>query len=353
MTNPRVDGPARLLLSRKRARAHAAQIARLARAVLVAGALIAASSPATVVAQGASAPRYPTRIVRFVVPFAPSGGTDILARSLAQRMTEGMGQQVVVDNRPGANSIIGTDLVAKAPPDGYVLLFTTNVFTINPALHPTIPFNVERDFAPVTLAGSAPNLLGVHPSIPARTVKQLIAIARAKPGVLTISAAGAGTPSHLAGELFKQMAQVDILTVQYRGTGNSLADVAGGQVAMTLGALPGLMPLVQNGKLRPLGVSGAKRTAALPHVPTISETLPGFDIETWYAVFAPGKTPREIVARVHGEIVKALAHPEVKQRLAAQGFDASGIAPDELAKLVKLDLERWAKVVRAGNIRAE
>lgn len=331
----------------------AAMAAPLLGIACVAFGCAAASIPGPAAAQGAATQPYPSRVVRFVVPFAPAGGTDILARSLAERMSVSMGRQVVVDNRPGANSMIGTELVAKASPDGHVLLFTTNVFTINPSLYPTSPVNAERDFAPITIAGSAPNLLGVHPSIPARTVKQLIALSRAQPGTLTMSAAGIGTPSHLAGELFKQMARIDILTVQYRGTGASLADVAGGQVAMTLGALPGLMPLVQGGKLRALGVSGTRRVPALPHVPLIADTLPGFDIEVWYAAFAPGKSPREIVTRVHQEIVKALAHPDVRQLLAAQGYEAGGMSPAELAKLIRLDLQRWAKVIRAGNIHPE
>jgi tripartite-type tricarboxylate transporter receptor subunit TctC len=287
------------------------------------------------------------------VPFAPAGGTDILARALAQRLTESMGQTVLVDNRPGANSIIGTDVVAKAAPDGHTLLFTTQVLTINPSLHASMPYQAERDFAPVTIAASAPNLLAIHPSIPVRSVKQLIALARSKPGSLTIAAAGTGTPSHLGVELFRQMGQVDLLVVQYKGGGNSLNDVAGGQVATTFGTLPSLTPLAQSGRLRALALSGAKRSAVLPGVPTISETLPGFECETWYAVLVPAKTPAEIVTRLHGEIVKALAHPDVKQRLSAQGFEAGGMRPEEMARVIRMETQRWAKVIRDGNIRAE
>jgi tripartite-type tricarboxylate transporter receptor subunit TctC len=287
------------------------------------------------------------------VPFAASGGTDILARSLGQRMSESMGQTVIVENRPGANSIIGTDFVAKAAPDGYTLLFTTQVLTINPALHPSMPYDAQRDFAPVTIAAAAPNLLAVHPSIPVRSVKELIALARAKPGALTIAAAGAGTPSHLGAELFRQMAKIDLLVVQYKGSGSSLADVTGGQVALTFGALPSLTPLAQSGRLRALAVSGAKRVAVLPNVPTIAETLAGFECETWYAVLVPARTPREIVTRLHGEIVKALAHPDVKQRLAAQGFNPGGMPPEQMARVITTEAARWAKVIRDGNIRAD
>lgn len=325
--------------------------------VLVLGAAAVATAAAPALAQTSSPPaaaaRYPARLIRIIVPFAAAGGTDILARSLGQRMSESMGQTVIVENKPGANSIIGTDFVAKASGDGYTLLFTTQVLTINPSLHATMPYHAERDFAPVTIASSAPNLLAVHPSIPVDSVKQLVALARAKPGALTVAAAGTGTPSHLAAELFKQMAKVDLLVVQYKGSGSSLSDVTGGQVASTFGALPSLTPLAQSGRLRALAVSGARRAAVLPQVPTVAESLPGFECETWYAVLVPAKTPREVVTRLHAEIVKALAHPEVKQRLAAQGFEAGGMQPEQMARVIRTETERWAKVIRAGNIRAE
>jgi len=287
------------------------------------------------------------------VPFAPAGGTDIMARSLAQRMTESTGQQFVVENRAGANALIGTEAVAKAAPDGYTLLMTTNIFTINPWLYPNVPFNVERDFAPITLAGSTPNLLAVHPSIPAQTVKELVAMAKTRPGQLTIAAAGLGTPSHLAAELLKQTAGIDLLIVHYKGTGASLNDLIGGQVAMSFGTLPGLAPFVKAGRLRALAVSGAQRASSLPAVPTAAESLPGFEVLTWYGLFAPAGTPREIIARLHGETVKALASPDVKQRLTAQGFDAEGNTPDEFTAIIRRDLARWQKVISEAKIRVE
>jgi tripartite-type tricarboxylate transporter receptor subunit TctC len=304
-------------------------------------------------ASSAAAQKYPERTVRLIVPFAPAGGTDIMARSLAQRMAESTGRQFVVENRPGGNAIIGTEAVAKAAPDGYTLLVTTNIFTINPWLYPDAPFNVERDFAPITLAGSTPNLLAAHPSIPANTVRELVALARARPGHLTIAAAGLGTPSHLAAELLRQSARIDLLVVHYKGTGASLNDVVGGQVAMSFGTLPGLAPFVKVGRLRALAVSGLHRAASLPEVPTVAETLPGFEVLTWYGLFAPAGTPREIIARLHGETVKALASPDVNQRLAAQGFQAEGNTPEQFIEVIRRDLARWQKVVAEAKIRAE
>jgi tripartite-type tricarboxylate transporter receptor subunit TctC len=313
-----------------------------------------AAACAQAAAAPASAPgTYPTRAVRLIVPFAPGGGTDIMARSLAQRMTESTGQQFVVENRPGANALIGTEAVAKSAPDGHTLLMTTNIFTINPWLYPNIPFNVERDFAPITLAGSAPNLLAAHPSIPANTVKELVALARSRPGQLTIAAAGLGTPSHLAAELLRQSAKIDLLIVHYKGTGASLNDVIGGQVAMSFGTLPGLAPFVKMGRLRALAVSGLQRAGSLPEVPTVAEALPGFEVVTWYGLFAPAGTRREIITRLHSETVKALAGPDVKQRLAAQGFDAEGNTPEQFTDVIRRDLARWQKVIAEAKIRVE
>ena len=288
-----------------------------------------------------------------IVPFAAAGGSDIMARSLALSLTQSTGQQFVVENRPGANALLGTEAVAKAAPDGYTLLLTTNIFTINPWLYPNVPFNVERDFAPITLAGSTPNLLVVHPSIPVKSVKELVALATSRPGQLTIAAAGLGTPSHLAAELLKQSARIDLLIIQYKGTGSSLNDLIGGQVAMSFGTLAGLAPFVKSGRVRALAVSGTRRAATLPEVPTAAETLPGFDVLTWYGLFAPAATPRDIVARLNGEIIKALASAEVRERLVAQGFDAGGNTPEQFTEVIRRDLARWRKVIAEAKIRVE
>ncbi len=309
--------------------------------------------PILLTAACAHAQSYPAKPVRIIVPFAAAGGSDIFARILAQRFTENFGQQFIVENRTGANGNIGAEAVVKAAPDGHTLLLTTNVLTTNPWLFRNMPFNVERDLAPITYAGSTPNLLVIHPSLPVKTVQELIALARARPGELTIAGSGTGTPSHLAGELFKQTTRIDLLIIHYKGTGASLNDLIGGQVAMSFGSLAGLVPYAKSGRLRALAVSSLKRAASLPEVPTVAETYPGFEVSTWYGLLAPANTPRDILARLHQETVKALALSEVKTRLAAQGFDPGGTTPAEFATLIRNDLARWQKVIRDGNIRAE
>jgi len=302
---------------------------------------------------GASAQPYPSRAVRVIVPFAAAGGTDILARALSQKMSENLAQPFIVDNRAGANSIIGTEAVAKAAPDGYILLFTTNIYTITPWLYRKLPYNADTDFAPITLAGSAPSLLAMHPSVPARSVKALVALAKSKPGTLTMSAPGVGTPSHLSAEFFKQTTGIDVLIVQYKGTGAALSDLVGGQVAMSFGSLPGLAPLSKAGKLRAIAVSSARRAPTMPDVATIAETYPDFEVVIWYGLFAPARVPRDALARLHAEAVKALANNDVRQRLAAEGFDAGGNTPEEFAALIRRDMARWQKVIAKANIKVE
>jgi tripartite-type tricarboxylate transporter receptor subunit TctC len=306
------------------------------------------------IAGAASAQTYPARPIRVIVPYAPAGGTDTVTRPLAQRITESVGQQVVIENRPGANGIIGSDAVAKAPPDGYLLLMTTNALTTNPWLH-KMPFDTERDLAPVSMVVSACSLLAVHPSLPARSVTELVALARRKPGELTIAAAGAGQPGHLSGELLKQIAKIDLIVVQYKGTGASLADLAGGHVMVTFSSVPGLMPLVQSGRLRALGTSCKERVAALEkfNIPAVAETLPGFEVLTWYGMMAPARTPREIIDRLNGEIIRALARPDMKQFLDQRGFTPVGNAPGEFARVIREELVRWRKLILDAGIKAE
>jgi len=303
-------------------------------------------------AAAAHAQTYPARAVRIIIPHAPAGGTDILARAIAQKLSESTGQQFIVDNRAGGNSIIGMEIVAKAPPDGYTLLFTTNIITINPWLYAKLPFTVD-DFAPITLAGSTPSQLAIHPSVPAKSVKELVALARSKPGQLTMAAAGSGTPSHLAGEFFKQTANVDVLIVQYKGTGASLSDLVGGHVTLAFGSLPGLSALVRAGRLRAIAVTSARRAPSMPEVPAFAETYPDFEVLIWYGLFAPAKTPREIVNLLQARITKGLAAEDVRQRLAEQGFDQGGATPEQFAEVIRRDLARWQKVIARAKIRAE
>lgn len=303
-------------------------------------------------ALGATAQTYPAKPIRIIVPYAPAGGTDTVARALAQRMGDSMGQQIVIDNRAGANGIIGSDAVAKAAPDGYLLLMTTNALTTNPWLY-KMPFDTERDFAPITLTSTADNLLAVHPGLPAHTVKDLIALAKKRPGELVMAAAGAGQPSHLSGELLKQMAKINFTIVQYKGTGASLSDLAGGHVMLTFSSVPGLLPLVTSGKLRALAVSGPKRNSALPQLPTVGETLPGFEVLVWYGLLAPAKTPRETIAHLYAEISKALARPDMKEFLERRGFESGGQRPEQLAAIIKADLARWQKVISQAGIKVE
>lgn len=324
-------------------------VAHGSRFVAMVSLLGAVAVPGTVHAQSS----YPSKSIRIVVPFAPAGGTDIFARSLAQRFGESMGRQVLVDNRPGGNAVIGTEIVAKAAADGHTVLMTTNIFTINPWLYPALPFNVERDFEPVTLAGAAPNLLAVHPSLPVRSVRELVGFAQSRPGQVTIAAAGRGTPSHLAAELLRQTATIDLLVVQYKGTGASLNDLVGGQVALSFGTLPGLAPLAKSGRVRALAVSGSKRAPTLPDVPTAAESLPGFEVVTWYGLFVPAGTPRDIVMRLNAETLKALSSPDMKERIAAQGFEVVGNTPAQFLEVIRRDLARWKGVIAAAGIKGE
>jgi len=298
------------------------------------------------------AQQYPTKPVRIVVPYTAAGGADTVTRALAQRLTDALGQQIVVDNRAGANGIIGTELVARAAPDGHTVLLTTNAFVINPWLYSKMPYT-EKDFAPITIVASAYNLLAAHVSVPARSVKELLALARARPAQITMATGGIGQPSHLAGELFRQMAKVDITVVPYKATGASLSDLAGGQVMLSFSSVPSLTPLVQAGRLRALAVSGTARIAAMPEVPTVAETVPGFNVSAWYGLLVPAGTPRPVIDRLYGETKRILGTDDMRQFLAQRSFEAGGMPPEAFAEIVRADLVRWQKVIKDANIRVE
>jgi len=302
-----------------------------------------------------AADAYPAKPVRFVVAFPPGGGTDIIARAIAQKLAERIAQQVVVDNRPGAGGNIGTDIVAKSAPDGYTMLMgSAGPLAINASLFGKMPFDPIKDLAPVTLAASTPNVLVVHPSLRAATVKELIALAKARPGEINFASSGHGTPAHLAGELFNSMAGVKMVHVPYKGAAPALADLLGGQVQLMFSTMPPALPHVKDGKLRALAVTSAKRSPAAPDIPTLDEiALPGFEANTWHGVVVPAGTPATIVARLNREIVAILHLPDVVERFSSQGAEALGSTPEEFAAYIRSETLKWAKVVRDSGAKAE
>jgi tripartite-type tricarboxylate transporter receptor subunit TctC len=303
----------------------------------------------------AAADAYPAKPIRFVVAFPPGGGTDIIARSIAQKLSERLEQQVVVDNRPGAGGNIGTDIVAKSAPDGYTMLMgSAGPLAINASLFAKMPFDPVRDLAPVTLAASTPNVLVVHPSLKAATVNELIALAKARPGEINFASSGHGTPAHLAGELFNSMAGVKLVHVPYKGAAPALADLLGGQVQLMFSTMPPALPHVRDGKLRALAVTSLKRSRATPELPTVDEAaLPGFEANTWHGVVVPAGTPAAVVVRLNREIVAILHMPEVVERLSGQGAEALGSTPEEFAAYIKSETLKWAKAVRDSGAKAE
>ena len=303
----------------------------------------------------AGAQNYPSKPVRFVSPYAPGGGTDIMARTLAQKLTESMGQQFVVENRAGGGGIVGIESVAKAAPDGYtILLGSKGPLTMNPALHSKLPYDTLRDLAPISLVGSVPAVLVVHPSLPVNTVKELIALAKARPGELMFSSSGTSGTGHLSGELFAAMGGVKLVHVPYRGTGPATVAVLSGEVTFGFGNLVALMPHVQNKLLRALAVTSSKRISSAAHLPTVAEAgLPGYEYVTWYGVLAPAATPKEIVNRLGTELAKVARQAEMRDRLSSEGGEAVGSTPEEFAAYLKTELAAAVKLVKIANLRAE
>lgn len=305
-------------------------------------------------AQGAAAQEYPTKPIRMVVPFAPGGPTDIVGRAVSQRLTETLGQTVVVDNRAGAGGVVGADLVAKSPPDGYtMLLCSTGAMAINPSLMPNIPYDSGRDFAPLSLVVTIPYLLLVSANSPVQSVKELITQARAKPGQINYGSAGVGSTSHLAGELFKSMAKIGIVHVPYKGSAPAATDLIGGQLQTMFDAVAVALPLVRGGKLRALGISTAKRTALVPDVPTISESgVPGYEVATWHGICAPARTPPAVVKTLNHAIVSAVNHPDTRQRLVGIGADVVGSTPEAFGRFLQSELAKWSRIVKQSGASA-
>ena len=309
---------------------------------------------AAVAISGAHAADYPTKPIRLLVPYAAGGPVDIMARIVAQKLGETLGQQVVVDNRAGANGNIAGDIVAKSAPDGYTLLMGANGnIAVNPSLYARMPFDPVKDLAPISMVAGSPMILVVNPSVPAGSVKELIALAKAKPGSINVANSGNGSTAHLAAELFKSMAGVSLVQIPYKGAGPALADVVGGQVQMMITGVSSTLPFVKTGKLKALGVSSEKRLALMPELPTIAESVPGYEVTTWYGVLAPAGTPKPIIAILHSALVKLMNMPDTQERMASLGAGAMTDTPEQFANRIRSETGKWAQVVKSAGVRVE
>ncbi len=308
----------------------------------------------TVMTTTAAAADYPTKPIRIIAPFPPASVADVLARPIAQKMNETWGQPVIVDNRTGAAGSVGTELVAKAPPDGYTLLLgTIGTNAVNAALYAKLPYNVQKDFAPVSQVATSYLLLVMHPSVPVKTVKDVIALAKAQPAPLTFGSAGVGTTPYLAGEMFKVMAGVPMSHVAYKGSPQSAIDLVAGRLDLIFANTSAVLQFIRAGRLRLIAISARQRDPAMPDIPAINETLPGFEFEPWWGLFAPAGTPREIVARLHVEAARALALQEIKTHYTTMGMTAVSSTPEQFSAYVQDEIARWAKIVKAAGIKAE
>jgi len=296
---------------------------------------------------------YPTKPIRFLVPYPPAGGTDIVARTLTEPLSQVLGQPIIIDNRGGAAGNLGTDLAAKAPADGYTVLFTLSSHTINPRLYDKLPFDVEKDFVPVSLAAMIPQILVVNPTVPVNNVKELIALARSQPGKLNYASVGTGSPGHIAGELFKLKTGVDMVHVPYKGGGPAVTDTLGGQVQLLFVSLPAALQYVKAGRLRALAVTSDQRSVAAPDIPTISESGVDCIVNSWYGALVPAKTPPAIVAKLQAAFAKVLAMPEIRQKLLAQGAEATSSTSAEFDRLIRDELAKWDYVIREAKIKPE
>ena len=296
---------------------------------------------------------FPSKPIRIVVPFTPGGPNDILARMIGQRYTAVWGQQTLVDNRPGGGTVIGTDIVAKAPADGHTLLMVSTSHAANPSLMSKLPFDTLRDFVSVGQAVSSPNVLVVHPSVPARNTRELLDIAKARPGQITFASGGSGAATHLAGELLTILGGVEMTHIPYKGAGPATIDLISGQVTWMFGTILPTIPHVRAGKLRALAVSGKRRAEVLPEVPTVAEHVPGFEASSWYGVFAPAGTPAEVIIKLNQEMARALTPVEVRQRLAAEGTEVVAGNPEDFMQLFRAEAAKWARVIKQAGIRLE
>jgi len=319
-------------------------------AFMLLAALAAAGWPVPAAAQQA----YPSKPVRIISPFPPGGGNDALCRIVAQKLVEGLKQQVIVENRAGANGIVGTEVAARSAPDGYTIVLIPSGHAVNATLYRKLPFDSIRDFAPITLAGSSPLVLAVHPSLPAKNVKELVALARARPGQLTYVSAGVGASGHLGGALFESLTGTKMVHIPYKGMAVAITDLMSGQVSLTFGTSLSVIPHARSGRLRALATTGARRSPALPDLPTVAEAgVPGYEASLWYGFVGPARLPPEVVRRLNSAIVAVLGLPDVRDRLASQGVDPQPTTPEEFAQLLASDVERWAKVIQRAGIQPE
>ncbi|HUP94602.1 MAG TPA: tripartite tricarboxylate transporter substrate binding protein [Burkholderiales bacterium] len=317
------------------------------------GIALAFAAAALIAAAQANAQAWPSKTVRIVVPFGPGGGTDIQGRLLGKKFTESMGQTFVLENRAGAAGLIGAEIVAKSPPDGYNILFTTASLAVNVSLYKKSAIDPVKDLTPVSWISSVPLVLVVHPSVPAKNVKELVALTKKRAGKMNVASNGSGTTSHLSIEMLRQLAGVDVTHIPYKGGGPAITAMLTGEVDFTFATALAAQPHIKSGRVRPLAVTTGKRSSTFPDLPTMDSLYPGFESDNWYAMFLPAGTPREIVAKLNAEIVRALKSPDVRDFITKEGGDPVGSSPEELAKYFRREIEKYAKVIKAGNITAE
>ncbi|MGZ8231734.1 MAG: Bug family tripartite tricarboxylate transporter substrate binding protein [Burkholderiales bacterium] len=309
---------------------------------------------AAFIAVGVQAQNYPVKPIRFIIPFPPGGGTDTMARVMAPKLAEALGQQVIVDNRGGAGATIGTEIAAKSPPDGYTLLLMTVTNAVGMSLYPNLKYDLVRDFAPVTRVATTPHIIVVHPSLPAKTVKELVALAKAKPGALVFSSSGTGSVSHLGGEYFAYLTGTKLLHVPYKGGGPSVAALLSGEVSAAFATMPSVISHVRSGRVRALALTTAQRSPSLPNLATVTELgIPNYDVGSWYGLSVPAGTSKDVITRLHAETIKLLGLADVKQRLDASGFEVITSTPEQYGEFVRTEVERWAKVVKMSGAKAD
>ena len=308
---------------------------------------------AALLSTAAFAQTYPAKTVRIIVGYPPGGPTDVIARTVAQKLTIALGQQVIVDNRPGASGMIGAEQVVKAAPDGYTLLTVPITYAVTPSVYPKMPYDAEKDLAPVALVASSPFILVVHPTLPVKTVKELIALAKSRPGQINYASASTGGMPHLAGELFNMMTGVKLTHIPYKGAAPATVDLLAGQVSLMFNNMLSAMPLVKANKLRAVAVTSLKRSAAIPELPTIAETVKGFEASGWYGAFAPAATPKDIIAKLNAEINKLMRLPDVAQRLAGDGVEAASMTPAEFGAYLHSEIAKWGRVVQISGTKVD